>query len=114
VAIDASVALCFGEFLAKNAFRDAWVLLTPEAQRLYPPEEMKRQIEEMTAYAPGPILEVTLPPEGILEQWPDKRAGDMGRVYVALTGEGFNEAVTVLLTVYENVVKIGELDWGRP
>jgi len=112
VTLDSSVALCFGEFLAQNAFRAAWVLLTPEAQRRHPFEELKLKVEEMTAVASGPILEVIAPAEGLLEHWLGKRPGDLGRVTVAFSGDGFMEGVTVLLTVYGNAVKIGELDWG--
>jgi len=35
-------------------------------------------------------------------------------VYVALTGDGFCEAVTVTLTREAGTIRIRELEWGRP
>jgi hypothetical protein len=62
----------------------------------------------------GPISQVELVKECILEDWPDKKNGDLGYVYVALTGAGFCEAVTVTLTTDNGQARIRELEWGRP
>jgi hypothetical protein len=35
-------------------------------------------------------------------------------VYVALTGDGFSEAVTVTLTQEAGTIRIRDLQWGRP
>ena len=61
-----------------------------------------------------PITEVDLVSECILEDWPAKQEGDVGYVYVALTGDGFCEAVTVTLTREADTIRIRELEWGRP
>lgn len=51
----------------------------------------------MTEYEPGPIQEVKVISEGILEDWPAKQEKDLAWVYVSLMGERFCEAVTVIL-----------------
>ena len=68
----------------------------------------------MTAYSSGPVLDASLTLESVLEEWQGKQPGDVAWVYVALTGETFNEAVSVLLARLGEDVLIRELEWGRP
>jgi hypothetical protein len=114
MAVDKTVPLQFGRAIAKGDFAAAHALLTERAQESHPPEVLKQAVEEMIAIGDGPIEEVDLVEECILEDWPDKQEGDVGYVYVALTGDGFCEAVTVILTTEAGKVRIRELEWGRP
>ena len=50
----------------------------------------------------------------ILEDWPEKKVGDVAIVYVSLNGEGFCEAVTVTIVQHGNDYLIRHLEWGRP
>jgi hypothetical protein len=114
MAIDTTVPLQFGRALADGDFAAAHALLTKLAQESHPPEVLKQAVEEMIAIGDGPIEQVNLVKECLLEDWPEKREGDIGYVYVALTGDGFCEAVTVTLTTEGGEVRIRELEWGRP
>ena len=52
--------------------------------------------------------------EFILEDWPAKQDGDVASIYIALTGDGFCEAVTVIVTQQDGELRIRDLEWGRP
>ncbi len=88
------VAQQFGELIAAGNYPAAFTLLTPEA--------------------PGGIQEVQVMEEGIVLDWPAKQPGDVASVYVALTGVGFAEAVTVTVVQRNGNLLIRNLVWGRP
>lgn len=108
------VAQHFGEAIAAGNYAAALELLTPEAQACYTPESLKGAVASMTADAPGGIQDVQVVEEGIVENWPAKQPGDVASVYVALTGVGFAEAVTVTVVQRHHNLLIRHLDWGRP
>ena len=47
----------------------------------------------------------------ILEDWAMKEPDDVGWAYVSIAGDGYGEAVTV---VVDRHLQIRELEWGRP
>jgi hypothetical protein len=108
------VAQHFGEALAADNHSAAFELLTPEAQAVNTPESLKAAVAAMTAGAPGGIQQLRVIEEGIVEEWPEKQPGDVASVYVALTGVGFAEAVTVIVVQRDDHLLIRHLDWGRP
>ena len=63
----------------------------------------------MIAYGEGPPDEIQ--PVTTLEDWPDRRQGDLGWVYVGISGPGFVEAVSVVVT---KAGKIRQIEWGHP
>ena len=108
------VAKQFGDLIAKPDYAAAHALLTEEAQTANTPGDLKEAAEGMTTYAPGPIQEVQVIDDFVLEDWPDKQDGDVAIAYVALTGDGFCEAVTVTLVQRSSGFRIRHLEWGRP
>jgi hypothetical protein len=108
-----TVAQQFGDFIAREDYLAAHALLTAEAQGDYSAESFKTAVAKMTSYAPGPIQEVTVMNE-ILEDWPAKQASDVASIYVALTGDGFNEAAYLTLAREGIDYRIREIEWGRP
>jgi hypothetical protein len=112
--VDTDIARQFGEHVAAGDFEAAHALLTLDAQRLYWPELMRLAVAKMTAYAPGPIRRVEVLDEFVLHQWPAKQPDDIASVYVALEGDSFSEAVSVVLTETPDGIRIRDLEWGRP
>jgi len=108
------VAQRFGDLVAKTDYAAAHALLTKEARAVQTPDDFKEAVECLTSYAPGPIKEVEVMSDFILEDWPDKEDGDVAVIYVSLTGDGFCEAVTLTLTKEGNAFRIRCLEWGRP
>lgn len=68
------VAKRFGNLIAKSDYAAARSLLTKEARSIQSPDDFKEAIEGMTTYAPGPIQEVEVMSDFILEDWPDSSA----------------------------------------
>ena len=109
-----TVAQKFGDYIAREDYQSAHGLLTAKAQADYSAESFKKSVASMTSYDPGPILEVTVMDELILEDWPAKQASDVCSIYVALTGDGFNEAAYLTLAREGVDYRIREIEWGRP
>jgi hypothetical protein len=114
MSVDTQVPLEFCRAIAHGDFVAAHAFLTTQAKELHPPEALKQAVERMIAIGDGPIEKVDLVEECILDDWPGKREADVGYVYVALTGNGFCEAVTVTLTTEAGKIRIRDLEWGRP
>jgi hypothetical protein len=108
------VAQHFGDLITRKNYSAAWKLLAEEAQTSITPEVIQAAVARMSAYVPGPIQEAEVMEDFILEEWPDKRPGDLAVVYVALTGSNFSEAVTLTLAQYGKDALIRHLEWGRP
>lgn len=108
------IAEQFGNLIAQADYTTAQSLLTQEAQKEHSPDDLKESVQKMTAYEPGPIQEVKVISEGILEDWPAKQEKDLAWVYVSLMGERFCEAVTVILAEEDDHIRIRYLEWGRP
>jgi hypothetical protein len=114
MAIDTRVAEQFGRAVAEGDFAAAHALLTDEAQRSHSPEALKRAFVNMTAYADGPILSAEVMSDFVLADWPAKQLSDIAWVYVALAGESFSEAASLVLTETNSGVRIRQVEWGRP
>jgi hypothetical protein len=95
-----------------GAFVAARNMLTPNLKRKYSAPELKGRMASMIAYANEPIdnFEVV----GMMENWPTKKARDAGWVYVALLGNGFSEAVTIIIARQASKLLIRDIEWGRP
>lgn len=108
------IAKQFGDLIASEDYTAAHALLTKQAQAMHSPGDFKNEVEGMTTYAPGPVREVEVMEDYILEDWPDKQDHDVAYVYVSLAGDGYCEAVTLTLAQQGDDVRIRHLEWGRP
>lgn len=106
------IAEQFGLALAKGDFAGAHGFLTGHARRTYSPDDLKQEVAQMTSYAPGPIEQVEIMQS--LDAWPDRKSGDIAWVYVALTGDSFSEAVSLVLCSTPAGTRVREIEWGRP
>ncbi len=107
------VARQFGDLIAQEDYHSAHALLTKGAQALYTAIEIERRAKGMRTYAPGPITDVEVLEEFVLEEWPAKQEGDVVSIYVSLSGDDFCEAVSVVIA-QDDELRIRELEWGRP
>jgi len=104
----------FGDLVAKEDYTSAHALLTKEAQAVWPAPEMQRRSERMRSYDPGPFTHFQIMEEFILEDWPAMEDGDVASIYISLEGDGFCEAVTVIVAEQAGTLRIRDLEWGRP
>ena len=108
----AKVALTFARALVEGRYADAHAMLTPELAAEQTAGELGAVYEDMISIGDGPPEVV----EGVttLDEWPDKEPGDIGWAYVAIYGDGFSEAVAVVVTEHEGQPAIRYIEWGRP
>lgn len=100
----------FAHALMAGRYEEAHGLLTEEQAKLLPAAALKQAYEGMVGHGPGRQIQVMQ----TLEAWPAKQRGDAGWVYVAITGDGFSEAVTVVVTGDGGRLAIRSIEWGRP
>ena len=75
-------------------------------------DDSYKELGEMIEYGEGPVSHVEVMNE--MTDWPDKKNNDVGWAYVALVGEGFSEAVAVVVSNIDCNLKITSIEWGRP
>ena len=108
----AQLAVAFTEHLLAGRFEQAHQLLSKELQQTSTPSQLERTYSSMIAYASAPANRVEL--VTTLQSWPDWQSGDLGWAYVAIEGDGFSEAVAVIVCREEGKTVIRQLEWGRP
>ena len=105
--IHEQIASEFAKELAGGNFEKANSFLSDTATA-----NLEQEYNDMIEYGDGPATLVEVMSQ--MEDWPAKTKDDIGWVYVALAGEGFSEAVTVIVSRVEGELKITTIEWGRP
>lgn len=106
------VAFEFANSIVNGDFAAAHELLTEQQKSEWNPNSLKGEYEEMIEYGEGPVTDIEIMNE--MTEWPDKKDKDIGWVYVAMSGDGYVEAVAVVVCSESNQLKIREIEWGRP
>lgn len=106
------VAAAFARALASGRYEEAHRLLSRKLASESDVAELRRQYESMIGYGEGPATNVMV--MFAMDHWPDEQSGDVGWAHVAIWGEGFSEAVTVVVADEEGRAVIRVLEWGRP
>jgi hypothetical protein len=78
-------------------FAHAHALLAPELRTQFTPEALRERLYRMFRYSDGEPQSVRFDKQAQMDDWPDKREDDVGWAYVGLEGDGFLEAVTVIV-----------------
>jgi hypothetical protein len=109
------VALAFATSLIERDFSRARGMLAPGLRAKLTEADLEEQLTAMyRSYADGQPEHALLIPEGTAEEWPAKEPGDIGFAYVSISGEDFNEAVSVIVSDIVGALVIREIEWGRP
>lgn len=110
----AQLAVRFANDLVSGDFDRAYTLLSPELRADLTPDRLRETYEAMIEYGDGPPTDIEL--IVTMEQWqlPEQRSTDLGWAYVAIAGNGYSEAVTVIVEATEDGPTIRHLEWGRP
>lgn len=112
----ARIAVDFASALVDGDFAKARSLLTDELQQTLTPERLRSELYGMfRGYAEGHPTGIWYE-EGCAheEDWPARRPGEVGWVYVGIHGDDFSEAVTVTITRIDDAYRICDVEWGRP
>ena len=106
------VAEQFARLLIDAKWEEARGLLASNLRKETTAQDLKDAVEAMTQYVERPVT--TAEVMNTLDDWPDKEEGDVGWAYVAMAGDGFSEAVTVIVHSEDSRLLIRSLEWGRP
>lgn len=49
-----------------------------------------------------------------MDDWPGKSETDLAWIYVVIGGNVYSEAVIVVVTEESGVLRVREVEWGRP
>lgn len=107
-----TVASEFGRQLVAKNWEAAHSMLSADLRSKMSPSDLEEEVRDMIEYADDQITESLAVTE--MEEWPDKEESDIGWVYIALSGNTFSEAVTVVVSNEGGNLVIRSLEWGRP
>ncbi|WP_103668298.1 hypothetical protein [Pseudanabaena sp. BC1403] len=106
------VGFAFANALVEGEYNVAFNMLSAQLQIEFTPLSLKEKFEYMVGYGcSDPDFVEVMSAE---DDWYIKEALDIGWAYVAISGDGFGEAVTVVVTQEQSKHVIREIDWGRP
>ena len=109
------VAADFAQALVASRNEDAHAMLVPELAEAFTPVTLAERFRRMwSQYAEGDPHTLHFHPECSLEDWGGKKDHDVGWSYVGIEGDGFVEAVNVIVCESGGSLKIREIEWGRP
>jgi hypothetical protein len=106
------LATQFGSSLTKKDFALAHSMLCQLLQEKLSPESLKQEFESMISYGEGLLENVDV--MEAFEDWPAKQQNDIGWAYVAITGQNFSEAVSLIISNENGQARVREIEWGRP
>jgi hypothetical protein len=107
-----NVALEFACALARRDYRTAYDMSSSEFQAKLSCEEMQQAFESIVPNDWGTVDPIEI--GTTMDDWPARRATDAGWVYVGLGGTVYSEGLVVIVTNEKGVLKIREVEWGRP
>lgn len=106
------VALRFASALVAGDHGSAHALLAPVLADSCSEADLARAFEAIVGSWGLPVTGVEV--REVMAFWPGKRDGDVGWAYAAISGEGYSEAITVVVTEVGGELLIRQLEWGRP
>lgn len=108
----AKYAQHFGEALMDGDYESAHSMLSNTLKSKYSKNKLQKTLEKMIANGDGDITSADV--VNTMDDWPGKKEYDLGWAYLALTGNGFSEAVTVVISREFSEMVIRDIEWGRP
>ena len=106
----------FGEDFAWRLVRSDWkgahALLNQTLRKQLSAAKLRDNYTDMTSYAETAFSDVEAqPPENNM---PDMTDSDVAWVYVAISSEDANEAVTLMICREDGDLRVRDVEWGRP
>ncbi len=109
------MAVRFAEALVDEDFEAAHALLAPALAAELSVDDLCEQLHALLdLYDDAEAERAHFDPRFSYEDWPAKEPGDVGSAYVAIEGEGFAEAVDVVVASLGGELRIRTIEWGRP
>lgn len=108
------IALTFAHALVARDFEAAHILLSSSLTKEWTPKRLEEELTRMVAYGTGQPDQVELISVDDMWEWQTRQDSDIGWAYVAISGDDFNEAVSVVVSNEGDHRVIRNIEWGRP
>ena len=108
------LSLEFARWLTEGNYTKAHGYLTFANRLIWTSKWLRKKYEKMIEYGDGPAEGIELVQSDKMEGWASYKKGDIGWVYVAIYGPGFNEAVALIFKDENGSPKVRNIEWGRP
>ena len=98
--------------LASRDYPTAYALTSSDYQRSTTFDEMRAAFEAIV-----PTTWRTVGPVEVgqaMETWSAKQPSDVGWVYISIGGDAYSEAVTVVVMLQADTLKVRTVEFGRP
>lgn len=104
----------FASAIVAGDFSAAHAMLSNALKQELRPQDLSSSYDAMIEYGDGPpdLIEVIQVDD--MEGWKSKQKGDIGWTYVAICGDGYSEAVSVVIAEEAAGPVIRMIEWGRP
>jgi hypothetical protein len=110
-----AVAVALASALVNGDWARAHALLVPELRTRLAPEALREKFYGMfRGYSDAEPRSVHFDEQFQMDDWPGKCADDVGWAYVGIEGDGFTEAISVIIVTINGKLLIREVEWGRP
>ena len=106
------LALAFARALVNQDFSTAHSMLSQNLKKELSQNEIQTKFNSMIEYGEG--LPDFIDIMNVLDDWPTKQSNDIGWAYCAISGDGYSEAVALVVTNENGRQVVREIEWGRP
>lgn len=106
------LAIEFTRALASREYVAAYGMTSSEFGSAYSCEDMQNEFESIVPTDWGAVDPIEI--GTTMDDWPGKRETDLKWIYVGIGGDVYSEAVIVVVTEESGVLRVREVEWGRP
>src|ERR1044071_17527 len=108
------LGLAFARAIVSGEFSVAHAMLSNALRQELRPQDLESHYNMMIEYGDGPPDHIEVIQVDNMDGWKSKQKGDVGWAYVAICGDGYNEAVSVVVAEEGSRDCIRLIEWGRP
>lgn len=107
-----AIALAFARALATRDYDGAYALTSKHYRASTNVKALQVAFEAIVPADWGKVDPIEV--GHTMEDWPGKEPADAGWAYVSLGGDAYGEAITVVVTLEEDQLRVRTVEFGRP
>ena len=108
------LGFAFAQAIVRGEFAEAHALLSNGLSQEMSPQDLESSYYAMIEYGEGPPDLIQVIQVDDMHGWPSRQERDVGWAYVAICGDGYSEAVSVVVAEEAGREVIRMVEWGRP
>lgn len=108
------LGLAFAQAVVSGEFAKAHAMLSKALRQEMQPQDIEASYNAMIEYGEGQPDQIEVINIDNMDGWPSRQEQDLGWAYIAICGDGYSEAVSVVVAEEEGREVIRLLEWGRP